>query len=78
MGRLDAIDIGPRKLTIQTEHFPRPTSRIETKVYLGGALKKIFTEEIAADDPDLQKILNRIHETRMNEIVSGLRGLQPQ
>ena len=78
MGRLDAIDVGPRKLTIQTEHFARPTSRIETKVYLGGALKKVFTEEVASDDPDLQKILNRIHETRMSEIVSGLRGLQPQ
>ncbi|HJQ41201.1 MAG TPA: hypothetical protein VKB93_29025, partial [Thermoanaerobaculia bacterium] len=47
MGRLDAFDVGPRKLTIQTEFFARPAWRIETKVYLGGELKKVYTEDVA-------------------------------
>ena len=75
MGRLDAIDVGDRKLTIQTEYFPRPNARLETKVYLGGALKKVFTETLA-DGDDVQALLHRVHEKRMQEIVAGLRGIQ--
>ena len=50
MGRLDAFDIGAKKLTVQTEFFSRPAWRIETKVYLGGALKKVYTEDLSESD----------------------------
>jgi hypothetical protein len=77
MGRLEAIEIGSRKLTIQTEFFPRPLWRIETKVYLAGALKKVFTEELSPlDEPDLQRRIDRFHEEKMQQIVEGLRSKQ--
>ncbi len=76
MGRLDAVDIGSKKLTVQTEFFVRPTWRIETKVYLGGALKKVYTEDLAATpEGQLQKIVDTFHQAKMDEIVSGLRKL---
>jgi hypothetical protein len=75
MGRIDALDVGSRKLTIQTEYFDRPAPRIETKVYLGGELKKVYTDELA-DVADVQRHLNAVHETRMKEIVESLQGLQ--
>jgi hypothetical protein len=79
MGRLDAFDIGPKKLTIQTEFFPRPSWRIETKVYLGGALKKVFTEDVAASrEPELQKFVNDYHQARIDEIMEGLRARKQQ
>lgn len=78
MGRIDALDVGSRKLTIQTEYFDRPAPRIETKIYLGGALKKVYTDEIAGDPGDLQQRLHIAHETRMKEIVASLQGLQPK
>ena len=76
MGRIDALDIGSRKLTIQTEYFDRPAPRIETKVYLGGALKKVYTDELTDSPEDLQHRLHAVHETRMREIVESLQGLQ--
>ena len=76
MGRIDAIDVGPKKLTIQTEFFPRPAWRIETKVYLAGALKKVYTEDLAATpEPELQRRVDSFHQEKMDEIVSGLRRL---
>jgi hypothetical protein len=76
MGRLDAVDIGPKKLTIQTEFFSRPSWRLETKVYLGGALKKVYTEDLASTPPgELQKTVDAFHQTKMDEIVTGLRRL---
>jgi hypothetical protein len=72
MGRLDALDVGAKKLTIQTEFFARPSARIETKVYLGGALKKVYTEDVA-DEAEVQARIDAFHEARMNEIVEGLR-----
>ena len=75
MGRIDALDVGSRKLTIQTEYFDRPAPRIETKVYLGGELKKVYTDDLA-EVADVQRHLNAIHETRMKEIVESLQGLQ--
>ena len=76
MGRLDAVDIGSKKLTIQTEFFSRPSWRLETKVYLGGALKKVYTEDLAATPAgELQKTVDTFHQTKMDEIVSGLRRL---
>ena len=74
MGRLDAIDIGPKKLTIQTEFFSRPAWRIETKVYLAGALKKIYNEDLsAAPEEELQRRIDLFHDAKMTEIVEGLR-----
>jgi hypothetical protein len=76
MGRLDAVDIGSKKLTVQTEFFVRPTWRIETKVYLGGALKKVYTEDLASTpEVELQKTVDTFHQTKMDEIVTGLRKL---
>jgi len=76
MGRLDAVDIGSKKLTVQTEFFTRPTWRIETKIYLGGALKKVYTEDLASTPVgELQKIVDNFHQTKMDEIVTGLRRL---
>ncbi|HYH08421.1 MAG TPA: hypothetical protein VEK11_15295 [Thermoanaerobaculia bacterium] len=74
MGRLDAFDVADKKLTIQTEFFPRPQWRFETKVYLGGALKKLYTHELTeADEPNLQALLNTFHQSRLDEISNGLR-----
>ncbi len=74
MGRLDAVDVGDKKLTVQTEFFPNPNWRIETKVYLGGALKKVYTEDLSSTpEPDLQRRVNEFHQTKLDEIVAGLR-----
>lgn len=74
MGRLDAFDVGPKKLTIQTEFFTRPDWRVETKVYLAGELKKVYTLDLAgAPEEELQKRVNEFHQTRLDEIAEGLR-----
>lgn len=74
MGRLDAVDVGSKKLTVQTEFFPNPHWRIETKIYLGGALKKVYTEDLSATpEADLQRSVNEFHKTKLDEIVAGLR-----
>jgi hypothetical protein len=76
MGRLDAFDIGSKKLTVQTEFFSRPSWRLETKVYLGGALKKVYTEDLTSTaEGELQKRVDAFHQTKMDEIVNGLRRL---
>jgi hypothetical protein len=74
MGCLDAFDVGTKKLTIQTEFFPRPEWRIETKVYLGGALKKVYTAD-ATEMPevDLQRAINVFHQAKVDDITNGLR-----
>ena len=74
MGRLDAFDVASKKLTVQTEFFSRPTWRVETKVYLGGALKKVYTEDLGEDGEDqLQKRVNEFHQAKIDEIMEGLR-----
>jgi hypothetical protein len=79
MGRLEAFDIGAKKLTIQTEFFSRPTWRIETKVYLAGALKKVYTEDLEGKpEGELQRIVNDFHQAKVDEIVTGLRRMSPQ
>jgi hypothetical protein len=79
MGRLDAFDVGPKKLTVQTEFFTRPAWRIETKVYLGGELKKVYTEEIAESrEGELQKLINDFHQAKIDEIMEGLRARKTQ
>jgi hypothetical protein len=79
MGRLDAFDIGAKKLTVQTEFFTKPAWRAETKVYLAGALKKVYTQDLASTpEADLQKTLNAFHQSKIDEIVSGLRQMKQQ
>lgn len=74
MGRLDAVDVGSKKLTVQTEFFPNPNWHIETKVYLGGELKKLYNEDLSAfPEADLQRRVNEFHQTKLDEIVAGLR-----
>jgi hypothetical protein len=77
MGRLDAFDVGPKKLTVQTEFFGRPNWRIETKVYLAGALKKVYNEDLSATpESELQRTIDSFHRSKIDEIVAGLRKLQ--
>lgn len=79
MGRLDAFDVGAKKLTIQTEFFTRPAWRVETKVYLGGALKKVYAEEIAESrEAELQQLINDFHQAKIDEITEGLRARKTQ
>jgi hypothetical protein len=79
MGRLDAINVASKIMTIQTEFFFRPTWRVETKVYLGGALKKVYAEEFdESQETELQKLVNDFHQTRLDEITAGLRARQSQ
>lgn len=74
MGRLDTIDIAGKKLTIQTEFFSQPVPRGETKVYLGGALKKVYSCDLANFDPSsFESELSRFHQEKMDEIVAGLK-----
>ena len=74
MGRLDAFDVGPKKLTVQTEFFPRPAWHIETKVYLAGELKKVYNEDLSATpEQDLQQVVNDFHQRKIDDIVNGLR-----
>jgi hypothetical protein len=73
MGRLDAFDVGSRKLTVQTEFFVRPAWRVETKIYLGGELKKVYTADLTATpEPELQQVVNDFHQAKMDEIMAGL------
>jgi hypothetical protein len=74
MGRLDTIDIAGKKLTIQTEFFGQPVPRGETKVYLGGALKKVYACDLASFAPAaFENELSRFHQEKMDEIVAGLK-----
>ncbi len=73
MGHLDMIEIGERKLTLQTEFLTRPHWRIETKAYLGGALKKIYEEDLTGKpEGELQRIVTEFHQARLAEITAGL------
>lgn len=77
MGRLDALDVGSKKLTVQTEFFARPSWRLETKVYLAGALKKVYTEDLQSmPENELQRFIDDFHQAKLDELVAGLRRLQ--
>lgn len=79
MGRLDAFDVGEKKLTVQTEFFPRPDWRIETKVYLGGALKKVYTQDLAGTgEGELQRLVNEFHQAKIDELMAGLKARKQQ
>ena len=74
MGRLDAFDVGEKKLTVQTEFFAIPEWRVETKVYLAGALKKVYTADLASTPEDaLQQAVHDFHQAKLDEIADGLR-----
>jgi hypothetical protein len=73
MGRLDAFDVGARKLTVQTEFFPRPAWRVETKIYLGGELKKVYTQDVdEAREPELQRLVNEFHQAKIDDMMKKL------
>lgn len=75
-GRVDAVDVGSKKLTIQTEFFSRPSWRAETKVYIGGALKKVWQEDLSAvPEDELQRAVERFHESKRQSVLDGLRSL---
>ena len=79
MGRLDAFDVGAKKLTVQTEFFTKPAWRIETKIYLAGALKKVYTADLASTpEGELQRSVDEFHRSKIDEIVSGLRQMKQQ
>lgn len=74
MGRLDMIEVAGKKMTIQTEYFGNPAPRAETKVYFGGALKKVFERElVSVAASDLEMVIATFHQEKMDEIVSLLR-----
>jgi hypothetical protein len=78
MGRLDAFDVGEKKLTIQTEFFERPAWRVETKVYLGGALKKVYTDDLGGTaEEQLQGRVNEFHQAKIDELLTALRARKP-
>lgn len=79
MGRLDAFDVGAKKLTVQTEFFTNPSWRVETKVYLAGALKKVYTADFTpSQESDLQRLINEFHQAKLDEIAEGLRARKGQ
>jgi hypothetical protein len=74
MGRLDAFDVGAKKLTVQTEFFSRPAWRVETKIYLGGELKKVYTQDLdESREAELQKLVNEFHQGKIDEMMERLR-----
>ena len=78
MGRLDAFDVGAKKLTVQTEFFSEPEWRIETKVYLGGELKKVYNGTPATNEGELQRSVDEFHRACLDEIAEGLRSKRSQ
>jgi hypothetical protein len=77
MGRLDAFDVGAKKLTVQTEFFSRPSWRFETKVYLAGAVKKVYTEDVSSmEEGALQVALNVFHQAKLDELAAGLQKMK--
>ena len=77
MGRLDAFDVGEKKLTVQTEFLPKPAWHVETKVYLAGAVKKVYAADLSQlPEAELQKAVNEFHQSKMDEIEAGLRKRQ--
>ena len=74
MGRLDAIEAGSKKITVQTEFFHHPAWRVETKIYVAGEVKKLYTAALDSTPEDqLQRAINEFHQTKYDEIVAGLR-----
>lgn len=73
MGRLDAIEIGERKLTVQTEFFHNPHWRTEIKVYFGGELKKVYSDDLSGvPESELQKAINDLHQKYLVQIRDNL------
>jgi len=73
MGRLDAFDVGARKMTIQTEFFTRPAWRVETKIYLGGELKKVYSQDLdESREAELQKLVNEFHQAKIDDMLKRL------
>lgn len=77
MGRLDAFDVGERKLTVQTEFFHKPHWRIETKIYVAGALKKLHDVDLTdCPEEELQRRIDNFHVSCVDELREKLMKLQ--
>ncbi|HUO83599.1 MAG TPA: hypothetical protein VM534_00660 [Thermoanaerobaculia bacterium] len=77
MGCIDTVTAGSRTLTVQTEFFPRPDWRVETKIYIGGALKKVYTDPVDGVEEDgLQAFVNSFHQARLEELRQSLSNLK--
>ncbi len=73
MGRVDAIEVGTRKLTIQTEFLHRPHWHTEVRIYLGGELKKVHQDDLSdVPEPELQKAVNDLHQKYLTQIRDNL------
>jgi hypothetical protein len=73
MGHLDAFNVGEKKLTVQTEFFPRPTWRVETKIYFAGALKKVHTADLqSTPESELQQYVTLFHQQKLDELAGSL------
>lgn len=73
MGRLDALEIGNRKLTVQTEFFHNPNWRTEIKIYFGGELKKVYNDDLSnVPEAELQKKVNELHQKYFDDIKAKL------
>ncbi|MDX1582727.1 MAG: hypothetical protein R3338_03930, partial [Thermoanaerobaculia bacterium] len=71
--RLDALEIGNRKLTVQTEFFHNPHWRTEIKIYFGGELKKVYNDDLSSvPESELQKRVNELHQQYLNDIKEKL------
>jgi hypothetical protein len=76
-GRLDRIKAGEKSITIQTEFFPEPTWRAESKVYVDGALRKLEKLDLAeCPEAELQKRVDRFHEETTGALAGKLRAQQ--
>lgn len=76
-GRLDRIKAGVKSITIQTEFFSNPNWRIETKIYVDGALKKLEVEPLdGTPEEELQKAIDRFHDKVSAELAGKLRAQQ--
>jgi hypothetical protein len=76
-GRLDRIKAGTKSITIQTEFFSNPAWRIEAKVYVDGALKKL--ENVPLDgtpEEDLQRRIDEVHQKITSDLAAKLRSQQ--
>ena len=76
-GRLDRIKAGEKSITIQTEFFPEPSWRVEAKVYVDGALRKLEKLDLAdCPESELQKRVDRFHDETTAALAGKLRSQQ--
>jgi len=76
-GRLDRIKAGEKSITVQTEFFSNPNWKVETKIYVDGALKKLEAVPLDGTPEDqLQKLIDAHHDKLMQGLVTKLKAQQ--